>query len=231
MGNSENFACIRFGGFELQPGERRLLLDGRPTAVGPRAFDMLIVLVERAGKLVSKGELLDRVWPNLVVEENNLQVQVSALRKILGAQAIVTIPGHGYRFTLEPVRDEPAQALPSAASKHNLPQQLTSFIGRARELAEVRALPQKTRLLTLVGFGGIGKTRLSLQAVTGAIDDYPDGLWFVELAPLTDGRMVPQAVASVLGVKEVAGRPVLEALLKHVKDGRLLLLLDSCEHL
>ena len=90
----------RFGRCELQPAAQRLLVDGEPVAVGPRAFDLLVALVERAGQLVSKTELLDRVWPGLVVEENNLQVQVSALRKILGPEAIATVPGRGYRFTL-----------------------------------------------------------------------------------------------------------------------------------
>src|SRR5512143_4155469 len=100
MGIGQDVIRIRFGGFELQPGERRLLQDGQPMAVGPRAFNLLVALVEHAGQLLSKDELLDIVWPNLVVEENNLQVQVSTLRKILGAQSIATIPGHGYRFTL-----------------------------------------------------------------------------------------------------------------------------------
>ncbi|MDH5245428.1 MAG: winged helix-turn-helix domain-containing protein, partial [Betaproteobacteria bacterium] len=90
----------RFGRCELQPAAQRLLVDGEAVAVGPRAFDLLLALVERAGQLVSKTELLDRVWPGLVVEENNLQVQVSALRKILGPEAIATVPGRGYRFTL-----------------------------------------------------------------------------------------------------------------------------------
>ena len=98
MGEDRDIARVRFGAFEIQPSERRLLHAGQPLAVGPRAFNLLVVLMERAGQLVSKDELLDRVWPNLVVEENNLQVQVSALRKILGAQAIATIAGHGYRF-------------------------------------------------------------------------------------------------------------------------------------
>jgi adenylate cyclase len=91
----------RFGRFDLQPGERRLLAGGEPVVVGPRAFDVLIALVERAGELVSKEELLERVWPKLVVEENNLQVQVSSLRKLLGLDAVATIPGRGYRFTLK----------------------------------------------------------------------------------------------------------------------------------
>jgi len=235
MGREENLACVRFGRFELHPGERLLLADGQPVDVGPRAFDLLKVLVERAGKLVTKGELLDRVWPNLVVEENNLQVQVSTLRKILGPDAIATIPGHGYRFTLNLVQDdESAPAAPSqqaAPAKHNLPEQLSSFVGRMRELAEIKALLQKTRLLTLVGLGGMGKTRLSLEAAADVVGEYPDGVWFVELAPLTDAKLVAQAVATVLGVREEPGRPVLEAVLKHVKERRLLLLLDSCEHL
>jgi predicted ATPase/class 3 adenylate cyclase len=117
------------------------------------------------------------------------------------------------------------------ATPNNLPQQLTSFIGREHELSEIRKLLRETRLLTLLGLGGIGKTRLSLHAAAEAMVDYPDGVWFVELAPLADGRLVPQAVASVLGVREEAGRPVLEALLKYAKDRRLLLILDNCEHL
>jgi predicted ATPase/class 3 adenylate cyclase len=117
------------------------------------------------------------------------------------------------------------------ATPNNLPQQVTSFVGRAPELATVKTLLGGTRLLTLLGVGGIGKTRLSLQVAADAMDDYPDGVWFVELAPLTDPRLVPQAVASVVGVKEDAGRPVLDALVKFFKDRRLLLILDNCEHL
>jgi TolB-like protein/Tfp pilus assembly protein PilF len=90
-----------FGRFELKPAAQRLLVDGEPATLGPRAFDLLVALLERAGQLVSKAELLDLVWPGLVVEENNLQVQVSALRKILGPGAITTVPGRGYRFTLQ----------------------------------------------------------------------------------------------------------------------------------
>jgi predicted ATPase len=105
-------------------------------------------------------------------------------------------------------RDFPAlRSLES--TPNNLPQQVTSFIGREQELAEVKALLRTTRLLTLLGMGGLGKTRLTLQAAVDVMDDYPDGVWFVELAPLADPQLVPQAVASVLGVKEESGRPVL----------------------
>ena len=123
----------------------------------------------------------------------------------------------------------PLRSLESIAN--NLPQQMTSFIGRERELSELKALLGKTRLLTLVGPGGIGKTRLSLQIAAEAMLHYPDGVWLVELAALTDPRVVAHAVASVLGVKEEAGRPMAEALARYAKDRRLLLVLDNCEHL
>ena len=116
------------------------------------------------------------------------------------------------------------------STPNNLPQQATAFIGREREIADVKKALLTARLLTMQGAGGIGKTRLSLQVAADVLEDYPDGVWFVELAPLTDERLVPQAVASALGVKEEAGRHVAEALVKHVADRRLLLVLDNCEH-
>ncbi len=117
------------------------------------------------------------------------------------------------------------------ATPNNLPQQVTSFIGRDAELAEVRKLLGQTRLLTLLGVGGLGKTRLSLQVAAEVLDDYPDGVWFVELAALNDESLVPQAIAYVLGVKEEAGRPVIDALVKFVTQRQLLIVLDNCEHL
>src|SRR5262249_7026722 len=91
---------LRFGPFELQPDKRRLLKDGATISLRPRAFDLLAALVDRPGHLVTKDELLQRVWPNSVVEEAALHVQVSALRKVLGPDAITTVSGRGYQFTL-----------------------------------------------------------------------------------------------------------------------------------
>ena len=105
--------AYRFGGFELNPATRQLLAEGLPVALGARALDVLLALIERRERLVTKEELLELVWPGLVVEENNLQVQISALRKILGPQSIATIPGRGYRFAAPLGADE---ALPAAAS-------------------------------------------------------------------------------------------------------------------
>ena len=136
MSNGAGPASYRFGHCELQPGQQRLLVEGQAVAVGPRAFDLLVALVERAGELVSKDELLARVWPKLVVEENNLQVQVSALRKILGQDAIATVPGRGYRFALQLEGHASGTSTVPAAPKQNLPRPLTRFIGREDALDE-----------------------------------------------------------------------------------------------
>jgi class 3 adenylate cyclase len=122
--------------------------------------------------------------------------------------------------------------LPSLnAIPNNLPVQLSSFIGREHEIAEVVRLLQDTRLLTLTGVGGAGKTRLSLQAAAEALDVFQDGVWLVELAPLADPALLIQSVATVLGVSEMPGYPVKVALLNYLRAKNLLLLLDNCEHL
>jgi predicted ATPase/class 3 adenylate cyclase len=114
---------------------------------------------------------------------------------------------------------------------NNLPQQVTSFVGREEQLAEVRRLLGCTRLLTLTGPGGTGKTRLSLQVAAEMLEGDGNGVWLVELAPLTEPNLVPQAVALVLGVREEPGRSLVETLVEHLRSKRLLLILDNCEHL
>ncbi len=117
-----------------------------------------------------------------------------------------------------------------ASTPNNLAQQLNSFVGRDREMEQVRHLLANSRLLTLLGMGGLGKSRLSMQVAAIVLEDYPDGVWFVELAALVDPQMVPQATASVLGVKEEPGGTVLDALTRFVRDRKLLIVLDNCEH-
>jgi predicted ATPase/DNA-binding winged helix-turn-helix (wHTH) protein len=239
----------RFGRFELRPGERRLLADGHPVALGARAFDLLVALVARAGQLVSKNELLTLVWPGLVVEENNLQVQVSALRKVLGQSAVATIPGRGYRFepTLEQVAAAPAPQQPAAAViavapapaaparvPTNLPPRLATLFGRTTDVAAVKGLLAQHAVVTIAGAGGIGKTRVA-QAVAAQlaeerIAEFPDGVWWVELAPLADGALVASAVARVLDTQLRADRPPVETIAAVLAPQRLLLVLDNCEH-
>jgi predicted ATPase/class 3 adenylate cyclase len=411
---------IRFGNVEVRPAERQLLLGGEPVALGGRAFDLLLALLERRDRVVTKNELFELVWPGLVVEENNLQVQISALRKLLGAQAIATVAGRGYRFVLPidddaPVADAPAaadqatvdgptqavtylftdvegstrlweeqpQAMQGAMARHealcrelvahhggrivkltgdgihaffaqassaiaaavdlqialqelqsqalplsvrvgmhrgldmyrdgdfygsavnraarvmsaahggqvlvshavveaigaalpagvslrdlgavrlrdlsgperlyqviherlrlefpplrsleatpnNLPQQLNSFINRYQELSDVPDLLANNRLVTLLAMGGIGKSRLAAQLGAHLLDRFPDGVWLVELAPVTDPCAVPQALASALGVREEPGASLTETLLRRLCGRQLLVLLDNCEHL
>lgn len=144
-------------------------------------------------------------------------------------------------LAVEAHRDEAAVPHPSGSPTpaHNLPLQLTSFIGREKEIAEIKRLlvplstwekEQRVRLVTLVGSGGVGKTRLSLRVAQELLSEYADGVWLVELAPLADPALVPQTVATVLGVREEPGRPWLTALTDYLREKTLLLVLDNCEH-
>ena len=218
---------FRFGRFELQPEERRLLADGAPVQVGPHAFDLLVALVERGGSLITKEELLQRVWPRVIVEENTLQVHVSALRKILGPDAIATVSGRGYRFALEVASAGGDLAPP----RHNLPHQLTRFIGREKEIAELEQSLGTTRLLTITGAGGCGKTRLAMQFVERVAGRFLDGAWCVELAAVADDDLVPRSVAKALGIREQGGASLTPALAGYLHARNLLLVLDNAEHL
>jgi predicted ATPase/DNA-binding winged helix-turn-helix (wHTH) protein len=218
-----------FGPFELQPDQRRLLKDGATTSLRPRALDLLVALVERVGYLVTKDELLDQVWPKTVVDEGALHVQVSALRKVLGSDAITTVSGRGYQFTLPVTRSEAEAHRPTP--RHNLLHQLTSFIGREQEIAQVEELATANRLVTLTGAGGAGKTRLAIEVASRLVDAFADGVWLVELAALSDPRLVPQAVAQALEVKEQPTRPLIETLSDYFASRKLLLVLDNAEHL
>ena len=232
----------RFDCFELRPAQRLLLDDGAPLAVGARAYDLLLVLIERRERVVPHEELLNVVWPHLVVDENNLRQHVSSLRKLLGANAVLTVPGRGYRFgrVLDESIDRPTAATPIAwastdlhrsAAVNNLPANKPTLIGREEDLAAVLALLRGTHLLTLVGAGGVGKTRMALEVADHVAPEFPDGVCLVELAPVTDASLVVRTVAGTLDVHEEAARPLLDTLLEFLRRRRMLLILDNCEHL
>ena len=232
-----------FANFRLLPDQRALWCGAASVKLGSRAFDMLLALLERRDRVVSKNELMELVWPRLVVEENNLQVQVVALRKLLGHPAIATVPGRGYRFTLPVVvqGNVAAAAIPSAATatpaqlgaspRHNLPPWLPRLFGRQDDLNLLSALLDQHPLVTVTGSGGIGKTRLAQAAATARLDRTPDGLWWVDLAAITDPDRVADALALAMGLRPPAGQAPIDALQAALAAGAPLLVLDNAEHL
>ena len=234
---------VAFGRCVIQRGARQVLVDGQPARLGARAFDVLMALVERRDTVVSKNELLDVVWPGLVVEENNLQVHVSTLRKLLGPQTIVTIPGQGYRFAAAgdnafkvPAAsdaDEIKLAASTAAMKiGNVPAHVPPLFGRESELAALAALLPSHRLITITGAGGMGKTRLAQAAALAVSHDrlaYPDGVWLVEFAPVNDRQLVLMSLARTLGITLDADASA-DELAERLADSKMLIVLDNCEH-
>jgi len=218
----------RFGRYEVRPAERQLLVDGRCVPLGARAFDVLLALIERRDRIVTKDELLEIAWPGLVVEENNLQVQVSFLRKYLGREAVVTIPARGYQFALH--LDGPEEA-PACVSRVAIPWPISSFVGRERERAELKSRLAQHRLVTVTGTGGVGKTRLALQVALEAASQYADGPRFVELASVAEGERIAYVTASALDLQPDPARSPIEALLRHIREREMLVILDNCEHL
>lgn len=230
---------FRFDRAELRLHTRELCVDGAPVPLGARAFDLLQALVTHRDRLLTKHELLEMVWPKLVVEENNLQVQVSTLRKLLGSKAIATVPGRGYRFAA-PLVDAARAAVPPAPTPY-VPAPPASrghvgnlrpgapLLGRAADLAAVAALVRAQRLVTLLGAGGIGKTSLARAVGWELGHAFADGVWLVPLADVAEAAALPLAVARVMEIN-LPGPDPLAALAERL-PARPLLVLDNCEHL
>jgi predicted ATPase/DNA-binding winged helix-turn-helix (wHTH) protein len=230
--------AISFGPFRLLAAERLLLEGDNPVRLGGRAFDILAALVERRGEVVGKEALIALAWPQTFVEESNLKIQVSALRRALGDgqgghRYVATVPGRGYKF-VAPVRlEQPSRApLPptiAPAAAHNLPLAVTRVIGREEAVTALLSRLSRQRLVTIVGAGGVGKSTVALAVAERTITSYEQGPWLVDLAPLADPRLVPSAVATVLGL-EIRTEDPLSGMIAALGDSRMLLLLDNCEH-
>jgi predicted ATPase/DNA-binding winged helix-turn-helix (wHTH) protein len=236
--NGSAVGAILFGPFRLLPAQRLLLRAGKPVRLGSRALDLLIALVERAGELVGKNELIARVWPDTIVEEGNLKVHVAALRRALrdgraGNRYLINIPGRGYRF-VTPVTlvENPQLSAPSTAAtkrERNLPTGLTALIGRADKINELTEQLQQWRFLTIVGPGGIGKTAVALAVAERLAETYEHGVCLVDLALVSDPLLVPSALAAALGLESRSDK-ALPGLIAAVRNKRMLLVLDNCEH-
>lgn len=183
-----------------------------------------IMSAAHGGQILVSRAVSERVAGRLPPEVALRDLGAVRLRDLGSAETLCQIVHPRLRSDFPPLRS-------MASTPNNLAEQLNSFVGRDREMEQVRQLLANSRLLTLLGMGGLGKSRLSMQVAAIVLDDYPDGVWFVELAALSDPQLVPQAVASVLGVKEAPGATLLEALARFVRDRKLLIVLDNCEHL
>lgn len=226
---------LRFGSYTLALQRRELLEGGTPVDLGGRAYDLLLALIEGNGKVISNEELMNSVWPGRVVEDNSLHAHMSALRKAFGDNRgmIRTVSGRGYQFTAEiAVADAgPSMSPIPAHAPTNLPERVSELIGRAQVVAEVSDLAIAHRLLTLVGTGGIGKTRLGVEVARELSHRFADGVRLAELGPMSDPELVPAMVALALGVLPVGGTVSGEQVASAVKGRSILLILDNCEHL
>ena len=239
LSGSRPVDALAFGRFEWRPTQRLLLVDRTAAPLGSRALDLLDTLIQRRARIVTKDELLDVVWPGLVVEEANLHVQVSALRKVLGSGVIATIPGRGYRFvapldgdSVNPVSSTPVQtaAFPVPA----LPPPPEPLIGREDDQRALLALVAERPLVTVAGPGGIGKTRLALATAHAYAGGEAGAAAWVPAAALAGDMALVTAAAQALHVAlpragDAATLGV--ALAAALASRTQLLVLDNCEHL
>jgi predicted ATPase/DNA-binding winged helix-turn-helix (wHTH) protein len=238
------------GDLQVDFNKREIRNRNKLLHVGSRAFHILELLANANGALVSKDEIMRAVWPSTVVEENNLQVHVSALRKAFGAESelIKTDTGRGYRLvqTQGPnnVRNagnalhevEPGGQLVSTSSMRvpmqpSVDRNIAELVGRDQPLKELQSALRRSPTVTLTGTGGIGKTRLAFEAARHASTDFPDGVAIVSLASVTDEHFALEAVAAALGAKVTGCQLTMDMIIKTVHGKRLLIVLDNCEHI
>jgi predicted ATPase/DNA-binding winged helix-turn-helix (wHTH) protein len=230
------------GQWQVHLGRRELLASGITVPIGSRAFGIIEVLVQSANELVTKDELMRRVWSGVTVDENTLAVHISAIRKALGRDRAMlrTASGRGYRLlgnwrfwqhtSTTALVASTTTRTSEGSVPNNLPHLVTRLVGRATAVQRVRDLASAYRVVTLTGPGGIGKTTLALEAARGLLAGFNDGGWLVELASLSNPALVPSTVANALGLT-LSGEVSVEAVARAIGTKHVLLVLDNCEHL
>lgn len=223
---------IELGRFQIDLEMRALRQNGEVVQLGSRAFDILAVVASAGGRLVTKDELMSAVWPETIVEENNIHVHLSTLRKILGPDRdlILTVPGRGYQLIQRRKKSLPEQPSSPAPAGRPLPLPKTRLVGRDAALTQIRAMLEQTHVLTLVGAGGIGKTSLAIEAARQAAADFPEAVCFVELAATSTQEGVLTAILEGCGRPIEGGRPSVAQVASALAGKRRLLLLDNAEH-
>lgn len=223
-------AALKYAHFEIHPRLRQVWVNGTAVPLGGRAFDLLLLLAQQRDRVVAKDEIFQQVWPGLVVEDNNLSVQISALRKALGAEVIKTVSGRGYQFTA-PLPDAAAvdtgEALPG-----NLPVRAPAMYGRDAELAQLLGEFSQGDCVTVCGLAGIGKTTLAQVAARQVYGQrrHAQGAWCIDLTQVREPEQLCLAIGHTIGLELGDERESMQACLTQLQHRELLLVLDNCEH-
>jgi predicted ATPase/DNA-binding winged helix-turn-helix (wHTH) protein len=228
---------ISFGPFRLYASRRLVERKGVPLHLGARALEILIVLIQNAGNVVNKNDLMTMVWPNVTVDEGCLRVHVAALRKALGdgksgARYVANIPARGYCFVAPVSRSvTPGPLVPesSDAELNRLPSLPKRVIGRDETALEISFELASERFVSITGPGGIGKTTVAISAAQKFLADFAGAVCFFGLGSLNDPLVVPSFFASRLGLSSRPGDPI-PAIISFLRDRRMLLIIDNCEH-
>lgn len=219
-----------FGDYRLRIRERELIGPAGPVGLSARAFELLRALLAEPEVVLDKDALFEAAWPGMIVEDNTLQVHMSALRKALGTGYIATVHGRGYKYVgPRPSAPEPDAEVPvSADQSGNIERYRSDCIEREAEKRAIADLLDQHRLVSIVGPGGVGKTTLAIAVAAGL--EAPGGVWLVDLASLDSGTFIDSALIQALGVSYRGDAEALQLVIQHLRRAPAVLLFDNCEH-